>query len=341
MTDSTRAEEAPATDAAPSYDESVADIANLLDAPEGGTEAGAANEDAEDAAADEADEAEGAEDEADEEADQDGDGEREIKGGQFAPKNAKVTLRDGSVLSVEDLKRGYLPQEERTEFERLRAEVRETGGQRETLSRYQGELESYANSLAQQRDFLLQAAQMFLPQEPDDSLLESDPIGYWQEKARYDKQAKALNQLQFQRQQDSGRMTEKQQAEYQKRVQQEARKLVETFPEYRDQRVYQQAWSETLDVMQEYGYSPEEVAKASVDHRLYKIYRDLVKLKKAQKAAPKVSQELAAKPKLMQGGKRMDPKAKISRERQARFEALRKTGDFEAGVAALMDIPDL
>jgi hypothetical protein len=34
----------------------------------------------------------------------------------------------------------------------------------------------------------------------------------------------------------------------------------------------------------------------------------------------------------------MDPKAKSSRENQVRSEQLRKTGDFNAGVRALMDL---
>jgi hypothetical protein len=38
------------------------------------------------------------------------------------------------------------------------------------------------------------------------------------------------------------------------------------------------------------------------------------------------------------GKKRMDPKAKTSREQQVRREQLRRTGDFDAGVNALMDL---
>ena len=36
--------------------------------------------------------------------------------------------------------------------------------------------------------------------------------------------------------------------------------------------------------------------------------------------------------------RRMDPKEKSSRESQARNDQLRKTGSFDAGVSALMDL---
>ena len=44
------------------------------------------------------------------------------------------------------------------------------------------------------------------------------------------------------------------------------------------------------------------------------------------------------KPPVMTGGKRMDPKAKISRDAQARTERLRKSGSLEDGIAALLDL---
>ncbi len=86
--------------------------------------------------------------------------------------------------------------------------------------------------------------------------------------------------------------------------------------------------------MAEFGYTPDELQEAD-DHRQYRVMRELVKYRKAQKLVPKVKQELAAKPKMMAGGKRMDPKGKTSRETEARREQLRKTGSFDAGVELL------
>ena len=50
------------------------------------------------------------------------------------------------------------------------------------------------------------------------------------------------------------------------------------------------------------------------------------------------SSELGNRPKLMRGTKRADPKTRNARGKNARAEKLRKTGDFEAGINALMDL---
>jgi hypothetical protein len=63
-----------------------------------------------------------------------------------------------------------------------------------------------------------------------------------------------------------------------------------------------------------------------------------VKFHKALNKAPQVKQEVEKKPQMISGSRRMDPKAKTSREAQQRAENLRKSGSFDAGVAALMDL---
>jgi hypothetical protein len=88
--------------------------------------------------------------------------------------------------------------------------------------------------------------------------------------------------------------------------------------------------------MGEYGFSAEEM-NSSVDHRLYRIFRDLAAYRRARKNLPAVKQAVQSKP-VLTGKKRMDPKARDSREQQARGEQLRKTGDFDAGVRSLMDL---
>jgi hypothetical protein len=75
----------------------------------------------------------------------------------------------------------------------------------------------------------------------------------------------------------------------------------------------------------------------SIDHRLYPIFRDLAAYRRARKNLPTIKKDVQSKP-VLTGKKRMDPKAKSSRESQARNEQLRKTGSFEAGVGALMDL---
>lgn len=272
----------------------------------------------------ETDEQEGAEEE---------DGPDEVgKGGKFVSNDAKVTLNDGTVTTVEALKRGFMSQQS---FTRSSQDVAE---KRKALEAKEAEHGQTAQALAQQRDFLLQAAQRFLPKVPDRELMQSDPFGYMQAKALYDEQMQVVNQILYQSKAEKDRIAREQEEATNERKAEEARKLFDAVPEFRDRKVYDQFWSDATTIMaEEYGFTADELANET-DHRFYKAMRDLVKYRKALKQAPKVAQDIKGKPKLMQGSRRMDPKAKTSREAQTRSENLRKTGSFDAGVAALMDL---
>src|SRR3954470_24496809 len=108
----------------------------------------------EDQAQEEADDepAEGEEPEAEEATDADEkpeeeDGPEVAAGGKFAADTANVRLKDGSVISVQDLKRGFLSQQSFTRG------TQENAKERETLASKQAEVEQHARSLQEQRDF--------------------------------------------------------------------------------------------------------------------------------------------------------------------------------------------
>lgn len=260
------------------------------------------------------------------------DGPEVGSGGKFVSNDAKVTLNDGTVTTVEALKRGFMSQQSFTRS------TQEVAAQRKELDGHKSQLGNIAQSLAQARDFLLSVKERTLPKAPDRELMQSDPFGYMQAKAAYDEEMQVVNQLQYQRQSEAARLKAEQEEAANQRAADEAAKLFEAIPEFRDRKVYEAFWTEATETAEHYGYSPTEFAELATDHRIYKAMRDLVKYRKALKAAPKVKQEIQAKPKMIQGGKRMDPKAKTSREAQGRSEALRKSGDFDAGVRALMDL---
>lgn len=325
-----------ADDAALSLDDGADAIENLFGDPE-------ADLSEDDQAVNEADEesdAEGDEPEAedDDEADaeegddqqEEQDGPSEYASGRFAADNAKVTLDDGTVITVADLKRNNLFQRDYTR------KTQELAEDRKNFQQVQQQVDQYALAIAQQRDFLAQAAQQFMPQPPDKAIREYDPLGYQAAKEDYDERVRVLSQIQAQQhhqQQWAEHERQRQDAELR---QQEAARLFEAMPELKDQKVYRKFWDEAVETVADYGFSAEELDQM-LDHRFYKAVRDLAKYRKAKASQPKVKQDLQNRPKLIKGGKRMDPKAKTSREAQAKSERLRRTGRFEDGVAALMD----
>jgi hypothetical protein len=263
---------------------------------------------------------------------QDGPG---YESGKFAADTANVRLKDGTVISVQDLKRGFLSQASFTRG------TQENAKERETLAAQKAEVEQHARTLQAQRDFILQVSQKFLPTPPDERLLDQnsanfDPIRYMALKADYDKKVGELSELQKSAQGETARMTQEQQRAQKELRDAEAKRLLEAMPELKKPEVYNKFWADAVDTMTEYGFSAEEL-DAAIDHRLYRVYRDLAAYRRARKNLPAVKQAVQSKP-VLQGKKRMDPKAKTSRESQVRGEQLRRTGDFDAGVRSLMDL---
>ena len=316
------------------FQQGVEDLANILGDPdtdlnenevetnEAKTEETAEGEQPEEEADDDALELE-----ADPDSPDDADGPDEIKGGQFAPDTAKVTLADGSVISVAELKRNNLFQRDYSQkTEALKQE-------RNAFEQDRQSVQAQAHEVTQQRDFVLSIINEFLPPQPTKELLESDLVGYVQSKDAWDR----INQLYALKQQDEQRKVHEDGSNYQQFVHREVGQLYQKLPDLRDPAKMATFKEEVLDVGADYGFGEDEL-NGVADHRVFLALKDLVRLKKALKKAPQVKQQVEQKPKLISGGKRMDPKARTSREALGRSEQLRKSGSFDAGVASLMDL---
>jgi hypothetical protein len=317
-----------------SFDDGVEALTDLMPDPE--TDLAEEDQGQEEEATEEV---EGEESEATEEATeeeepegQDGPG---YESGKFAADTANVRLKDGTVISVQDLKRGFLAQASFTRG------TQELAKERETLASTKAEIEQNARTLQEQRDFILQVAQQYVPQPPDRSLMDQsspnfDPLRYMALKEDYEAKVGALSKLEGASKAEQERLTAQQQKQRKDLQDAEAKRLVEIMPELKKPEVYNKFWSEAVTTMSEYGFTVEEMNE-SLDHRLYPIFRDLAAYRRARKNLPAVKQAVQSKP-VLTGKKRMDPKAKSSREASARTEQLRKTGDFDAGVRSLMDL---
>ena len=170
--------------------------------------------------------------------------------------------------------------------------------------------------MQQQRDFLLQASQQFLPQPPDETWLDQtspnyDPLRYMAAKADYDKKVGSLQQLQHLSQAEMARMAKEQEQQQRTVREREAKLLLESMPELKKQGVYQKFWADAVETMAEYGFGEDEL-NATVDHRVYKIFRDLAAYKRARSKLPAVKETVQSKP-VLTGKKRMDTQEKSSR----------------------------
>ena len=331
----------PVDDAPKSEAELVSDIADLLDDDPVTDPAPKSEDQAKAAADDEGDEpeidvTEDVEDEAEAE-DPDGSQDAEIKGGRFAPDSAKVTLDDGTVITVADLKRNNLFQRDYTK------KTTELAAEREQITYRKSELDQLAQSLTQLAERLTVFSPKYLPQPPEPfaGTPDTDPIGYMrymQQRERYEEAVAEFNGIQH----GTSQLTEAQWRQQEDQAQQtwatEAATLVERDKFFADPKKVKTFFEDAVSIGAEaWGLSAEDIG-ALRTHKAFLVLRDAVRYRKALAKAPEVNKQVQAKPVVAIGGRRADPNTKVSAQKQARSERLRREGSFQAGVASLMDL---
>lgn len=320
------------------YDEQVEDLSNLL----GDLETDLPEDDQDEAAA----EVPGAEEDdplgldmdaedVDETDRDDPDGsEPEIKGGRFAPDTAKVTLDDGTVITVAELKRNNLYQRGFTEKTTALAKDRESfEAERQSVT-------EYAQSLDQSREYLAWYAEKHLPKDPGPFTGDSihDPASYIHWSAERDKWAlhqQAYQVFQQQKAEEQQRQNGETQKQSNERLLRERDALLKAMPVLKDPVKGKVAWDTLVAGASEHYGIPEEMVNTTADHRFLVVLREALAYRRLKASAPQVQQQVAQKP--VKPGRRAPPTATATRERQGRTERLRSTGSFEDGVAALQD----
>jgi hypothetical protein len=317
----------------PTQDDLVEDISNLLEPPETDQ-----HEEPEEAAAPtEDDDPLGLAEDVDAATAEAGDEseEPEIKGGRFAPDTAKVTLDDGTVTTIAELKRGTLFQRDYTR------KTQELSEERKSFEAERQQVSQYAQTLDQSREYLAWYAEQFLPKQPEPFKgdASANPMGFleWQQSvAQWQAHAQAWQQFQQSKEAENERKAGETQKQMQERLKRERDALMTAIPVLKDPVKGKQVWDNILSgATQHYGIAPEEV-NSTADHRFIKVLRDALAYRRIKAAAPTVQAEVTKRP-VVNNGRRAAPNAAQTREKQARTERLRSDPSFQNGVAALMD----
>jgi hypothetical protein len=244
----------------------------------------------------------------------------------------EVELDDGTKISIAQLKRNNLFQRDYTrKTEELKAEKQRVD------SDFQQRVSEAERELSQKRDLILELANQFLPQEPDLSLMQTDPLAYMEQRAIYEQNMRKLNTLDQQRQQQTAAQRQRQQEQAKQYLKDQRAELLRVRPELKDTKRRDEMYAEIMDIgVNHYGITPEEVPKID-DHRYMNILLDALAYQKLKRKAGAVQKTVAAKPKLVQQ-QRMAPQAVQVRDRQGRFEALRSTGSIDAAAKSIEDL---
>jgi hypothetical protein len=148
---------------------------------------------------------------------------------------------------------------------------------------------------------------------------------------------KMLNGLWQQKQQEEHQLTEKQQGDLADYVAEQKQQLLQKLPHLKDEGKREAFRKDIADIGGKvYGVTSEEV-NTIADARYMQILHDAIAYQKLKAKAASVPQQVAAKPRLVQQ-QRMAPQAIQNRDRQGRFDSLRKTGSIDAAARAIEDL---
>ncbi|NNU70437.1 hypothetical protein G9X67_34870 [Rhizobium sp. WYCCWR 11152] len=243
------------------------------------------------------------------------------------PDTATVTLEDGTTISIADLKTNHMFQRVFTKkTEDLKAE-------RIALhEEHQRKVSEAENEIRQKREFILENWHLIVPKEP--SYDPNDPVGYIEDMAHYQERMKMLNSLAQQKQQEEQKTTEQRDAEVAEYMATQKQLLVQKLPHLKDDGK-REAFKKDISEIggKVYGVTPEEVSQIA-DARYMQILHDAIAYQKLKAKAATVQKQVVAKPKLVQQ-QRMAPQTIQERDRQGRFESLRKSGSIDAAARAI------
>lgn len=235
--------------------------------------------------------------------------------GRFVADNAKVRLPDGTVTTIADLKQGSLRQADYTR------KTQEIAANRKELETRQAEIAQKSQTFEQTLNFALQVAQASLPQEPDQSLIATDPLAYMQQKAAYEARLGQLQQLNAAKQQHEQAQSAEQQRAFQDYVAGERQRLVDAMPDLQDPAKLHAFNGELVKGIERYGFSAQDL-NSVYDHRLILLAKDALAYQKLQASKPKALAKTQGKPALAPG-KRHSQQSEKQRSRAGDWQKLR------------------
>ena len=268
------------------------------------------------------------EEEAPEESEQDQEEGTEEEEDDEQPDEAKLQEIeiDGKKLSVEEVKAGYLRQQDYTRKTQEAAEIRKTAtAELEQTRQMRSE---YQNGLRFVEQILRQSA----PQPPDQSLLDDDPIEYMRQERRFYAQMQQYQAVQANQQRLTEHERQEQERQASAALEQARAQLPDLIPAWKDAKTAEKERPEIAKYLLSEGYAPDEVNSVS-DPRAVKLVR------KAWLYDQLIAQKKQAKPvvtKVTQPGASRKPSSDIDRKKQ--MSRLQQTGRLEDAVGILKDL---
>ena len=187
------------------------------------------------------------------------------------------------------------------------------------------------NTLTQQA----QNGELAPPTPPSKELLESDPIGYMQEKEAYETAMGEYNVKMQQVQQLQAQQAQQSEQQKQLHRQEQMQILQQRVPDFADPQKYEKATQDMLKGGQEYYGVPQEALMQLTDAVEIEILYDAIRYRRLQANRKNVDQKAKkAKPMVKAGAKRVEDGQAATRKKQE--QKFRKSGSIQDAINLMM-----
>jgi hypothetical protein len=244
----------------------------------------------------------------------------------------KIKLSDGSEHTLEEIEKGFLRLQDYTR------KTQELSSNRKALEDAAERFVNQDRQVKEFAEFARKVVESYAPKPPDSSLINSDPIGYLQQKEAFDRASQTWRQLAESQQSISHRLEASEGSKTNEQLAQETKALVERIPSLATPEGWRSFKAEATDIGgKAYGFAPEEI-EGIKDHRYVLALKDAIEYRKLQ--GKKMEAVRAAKnaPPPVRAAARPAPNRSTQQTQKVLTERARQSGSVEDIAALLGDI---
>jgi hypothetical protein len=244
----------------------------------------------------------------------------------------KIKLSDGSEHTLEEIEKGFLRQQDYTR------KTQELSSNRKLLEDAAQRFVNQDKQVKEFAEFARKVVESYAPKPPDAAMINTDPVGYLQQKEAFDRANQTWRNIVDSQQSISQRLEASEGQKTNEQLQQETRALVERLPALATPEGWKSFKAEATDIGgKAYGFAPEEI-EGIKDHRYVLALKDAIEYRKLQ--GKKMEAVRAAKnaPPPVKATTRPAPNRSTQQTQKVLTERARQTGSVEDIAALLGDV---
>jgi hypothetical protein len=244
----------------------------------------------------------------------------------------KIKLSDGSEHTLEEIEKGFLRQQDYTR------KTQEISSNRKALEEAAQRFVNQDKQVKEFAEWAQKVVEKRAPKPPDPSKINTDPIGYLQEKEAFEGAVHEWRQLEAMRQTVDQRLQASEGSKTQEQLQAETKALVERMPALATPEGWRNFKTEATDISaKHFGYSPEEI-EGIQDHRhVYVLHKamQMVKLESKKMEAVRAAKNA---PSPVRAAARPAPNRSTQQTQKVLMERARKDPSVDNIAALLGDV---